>query len=247
MASIVTVAPCTSSASSSSGSAVISFDLPSTARCASTNRFSDAQALTKCSAALPPAWSRERRFAGSRDVPLASEGARQCEAVARALAPQVIQAVYASPLERARASAEVIARPHRLDVTLEAAFREMAFGEWEGLTREDVAARAPEAYEQWRATPQLLRLAGGETLDEVAERVREGVQALLRARTGETVVLVGHAIVNRLIVLDALGLPLDRLWSVDATAAGITEIEYEPGWATVHRMNTLAHLEAVTP
>jgi broad specificity phosphatase PhoE len=193
------------------------------------------------------AWSRERRFAGSRDVPLSPEGLRQCEAVARALAPQVVAAVYASPLERARASAEVVAKPHRLPVEIEPAFAEMAFGEWEGLTREEVVARFPAAYEQWRHAPHLLRIAGGETLAEVAERTRAGMRALGASHAGETVVLVTHAIVTRLIVLDALGLCPERLWTVDAAPAGITEIEYEPDWATVHRMNTLSHLETAAP
>ena len=103
-------------------------------------------------------WSRERRFAGSRDVPLAPEGLRQCEAVATTLASQIVATVYASPLERARASAEVIARPHRLPVVTEPAFREMAFGAWEGLTRGEVAARFPDDYERWRTTPHLLRI-----------------------------------------------------------------------------------------
>ena len=193
------------------------------------------------------AWSRERRFAGSRDVALEPEGLRQCEAVARALASLVVAAVYASPLERARASAELIAKPHRLPVEIDPAFGEMAFGEWEGLTREEVAARFPAAYEEWRHAPHLVRIAGGETLSQVAERARGAVQALAASHTGETIVLVTHAIVTRLIVLDALGLGPERLWTVDATPAGITEIEYEPGWATVHRMNTLAHLEAASP
>jgi broad specificity phosphatase PhoE len=189
------------------------------------------------------AWSRERRFAGSRDVALEPEGLRQCEAVARALAPQAVAAVYASPLERARASAEVIAKPHRLPVETDPAFGEMAFGEWEGLTREEVAARFPAAYEEWRHAPHLLRIAGGETLAQVAERARGAVRELAATHTGKTIVLVTHAIVTRLIVLDALGLGPERLWTVDATPAGITEI----GWATVHRMNTLAHLEAAAP
>ena len=60
-----------------------------------------------------------------------------------------------------------------------------------------------------------------------------------------TVVLVSHAIVLRLIVLDALGLGPERLWSLDASPAGLTEIEYQPEWATVHRMNTLAHLRGL--
>jgi len=165
--------------------------------------------------------------------------------VASTLASQIVAAVYASPLERAHASAEVIARPHRLPVVIEPAFREMAFGEWEGLTRGEVAARFPDDYERWRAAPHLLRVVGGETLAEVADRVGAGVSELRETHDGATVVLVSHAVVIRLVVLDALGLGHERLWTVDATPAGITEIEYEPGWATVHRMNTLAHLEAL--
>ena len=60
---------------------------------------------------------------------------------------------------------------------------------------------------------------------------------------GETVVLVSHGVVTRLIVLAALGLGPDRLWSVEASPAGISEIEYRDDWTMVHRVNTLAHLE----
>ncbi len=74
-----------------------------------------------------------------------------------------------------------------------------------------------------------------------------GLEELREAHAGQTVVLVSHAIVARVIVLAALGLGLDRLWTVDAAPAGITEIEYQPDWATVHRMNTVAHLDTVAP
>ena len=77
----------------------------------------------------------------------------------------------------------------------------------------------------------------------MAARVAAGLAGLLDAHAGGTVVLVSHAIVTRLIVLAALGLGPDRLWSVDASPAGITEIEYQDGWVTVHRMNTLTHLD----
>jgi len=79
----------------------------------------------------------------------------------------------------------------------------------------------------------------------VDARVRAGLAAIIARHPGQTVILVSHAIVTRLIVLAALGLAPERLWSVDASPAGITEIEYQHGWATVHRMNTLAHLDGV--
>src|SRR2546428_366180 len=151
-------------------------------------------------------------------------GRRQCAAVARALAGSVIAAVYASPLERARTSAELIAKPHDLPVRVAPAFAEMAFGPWEGLTREEVRTRFPEAWEQWRSAPHLCKLMGGDTLSGVAERVAAGLEELREAHAGQTVVLVSHAIVARVIVLAALGLGLDRLWTVDAAPAGVPPI-----------------------
>ena len=192
-------------------------------------------------------WVRERRFAGSRDIPLTEAGREQCAAVARALASTAVAAVYASPLERARMSAEVIAKPHGLAVRIVPAFSEMCFGAWEGLTRDEVRARDPEAWEQYRSAPHLFEPVGGETIAAVAARVDAGLTALQEAHQEQTIVLVSHGVVTRLIVLGALGLGLDRLWTLDAAPAGITEIEYEPGWATVHRMNTVAHLDAVAP
>ena len=86
---------------------------------------------------------------------------------------------------------------------------------------------------------------GGETLGAVAERVGRAVSELRATHLGETVILVSHGVVTKLIVLAALGLGPERLWSVDASPAGISEIEYRDEWATVHRVNTVAHLEAV--
>jgi broad specificity phosphatase PhoE len=189
--------------------------------------------------------ARERRFAGGRDVPLTAHGRQQCEAVAQALSGVALAAVYASPLGRARTSAELIAAPHQLPVRVAPAFREMSFGEWEGLTRAEVAVRFPAEFERWATTPTRVTPPGGEPLETVAARVAEGVVALGETHPGGTVVLVSHAIVTRLIVLAALGLGADRLWSVDASPAGITEIEYQDGWITVHRMNTLVHLDGL--
>jgi len=187
-------------------------------------------------------YSRDRRFTGSRDVPLTTDGRLQAEAVAQALAGNSVAAVYTSPLERARICADLIAKPHRLEPRVEPDLREMAFGAWEGLGGD---ALSPADVQAWRLTPQLVTPPGGESLDAVAARVRATLDRLIAAHTGESAIVVTHAVVVRLIVLAALGLGPERLWSVDAAPAGITEIEYVGDWATVHRMNTLAHLEAL--
>jgi broad specificity phosphatase PhoE len=190
-------------------------------------------------------WSQARRFAGSRDIPLTAQGRLQAEAAAQALADSSAAAIYTSPLERARTSAEVIAKPHRLDPVIEPGFREMAFGTWEGLTRDELLTRFPAEAAVWASTPHLVTPRAGEPLTAVDARVRAALTALVEQHQGETIILVSHAIVTRLIVLAALGLGPERLWSVDASPAGITEIEYQDSWATVHRMNTLAHLDGL--
>ena len=192
-------------------------------------------------------WARERRFAGWRDIPLSEAGRRQCEAVAHTLEGAFPAAVCASPLERTRVSAEIIAKPHRLGVALDAAFREMGFGQWEGLTREEVASRFPHDWTMWRTAPERFQAPGGEPLTAVAERVAQGLEELRAEHEGATAILVTHAIVTRLIVLAALGLGPARLWTVDSTPAGISELEYRDDWVTVHRMNTLAHLDGLEP
>ena len=190
-------------------------------------------------------WSRTRRFTGARDIELTVRGQQQAEAASAALASLTIHAVYASPLERARTSAEVVAKPHRRTVQPDARFAEMRFGDWEGLTRDEAAAATPGLYDDWRRAPGTVMPPGGEPLSAVVTRVAEGIADLRARHSDETVVLVTHAIVVRLIVLAALGLPVDRLWSIDASPGGLTEIEYRQGWVTVHRMNTLSHLDGV--
>src|SRR2546422_595493 len=94
-----------------------------------------------------------------------------------------------------------------------------------------------------RPTPARAGPPGGERVGAGAARVGAARGGLLQQHGGQTVVLATHAVVGRLIVLAALGLGPDRLWSGDASPAGITEIEYQDGWVTVHRMNTLTHLD----
>jgi broad specificity phosphatase PhoE len=188
-------------------------------------------------------WNRERRFQGWQDSPLSDRGCAQAEAVSRTLAEEKLGAVYASPLGRAVQTAGVIARPHGLRVTLDPAFKEMSFGAWEGLDVDDVKLKFPEDFATWRAEPHRARFGGPETVEDVRTRALAGLRRLQEAHDGETVALVSHGVVVRLIILDALGLPSSRLWAVHAEPAGITEIEYRPGWMTVHRMNTRQHLE----
>jgi len=187
-------------------------------------------------------WNRERRYQGWRDSPLSSTGREQAESAGRLLAASPLVAVWSSPLARARETAALIAAPHKLPVREADAFKEMGFGDWEGLTRDEVRERFPDAHRAWAETPNEAAWPGAETLGVVRARALAGLEALREAHQGQTVCLVSHGITSRILILEALGLGLDRLWSLQLSSTGISELEFRDDWTTLHRMNSLIHL-----
>jgi broad specificity phosphatase PhoE len=190
-------------------------------------------------------WNRERRYQGWTDTPLSETGRDQAEAVARALGAQSLAAVYSSPLQRARDTATAIARTHGHDVRSEEAFKEMGFGRWEGLTVDEARALDPGLYQAWLESPVKVTPPGAESLDAVRARVLAGLEAVRAEHDEKLVCLVTHAVVARVLILEALGLPLDRLWTLIVSATGISELEFRADWTAVHRMNTRVHLDAL--
>ena len=191
------------------------------------------------------AWNRERRYQGWTDSALTDLGRSQAEAAGKALAAEPLVAVYASTLTRARDTAAAIAAPHGLPVHEDADFREMAFGTWEGRTLDEVRAEDPESYRVWAETPELFTAPGGETLADVRIRVLAALDRLRAAHEGKSVCLVAHGLSARVLILEALGLPLARVWAIHLASTGISELEFRPDWTALHRMNTLVHLDAV--
>jgi len=190
-------------------------------------------------------WNRERRYQGWTDSALTDLGRSQAEAAGKALAAEPLVAVYASTLTRARDTAAAIAAPHGLPVHEDADFREMAFGAWEGRTLDEVRAEDPEDYRVWAETPDLFTAPGGETLADVKIRVLAALGRLRAAHEGKSVCLVAHGLSARVLILEALGLPLSRVWAIHLASTGISELEFRPDWTALHRMNTLVHLDAV--
>ena len=187
-------------------------------------------------------WNRERRYQGWTDTSLSAAGHAQAEAAARLLSGSRLGAVWASPLRRARDTAAAIAAPHGLEVQTDPAFREMGFGPWEGLTVSEVSARFPDAYRIWIEAPHLASWSGAETLAEVRERVLAGLDELRGAYAGQTVCLVAHGVSSRILILEALGLGLDRIWSLQISSTGISELEFRDDWTALHRMNSLIQI-----
>lgn len=146
------------------------------------------------------------RLQGSTDVALAEEGRAQARAAARALRNEPIDLVVASPLQRSWESAWIVGRG-RL-VRIESGFREIHFGRWEGLTKEEAEAQDPIAYADWQSRAAGFEYPHGESRAEFNARVKKGLQCLLAARAHSALVVV-HKGVIRAIVRELTGEVLD--------------------------------------
>lgn len=146
------------------------------------------------------------RFHGRSDVPLSQEGREQMRAAARRLPIDHYDRVVASPLRRSWESARIAARG--APVGLESDFREIDFGRWEGLTAEEIRARDPILYRDWRSGAETFELPGGEKRADFRERVLRGLERL-RAGDAHTALVVVHKGVIRVLVEHLTGEPFD--------------------------------------
>jgi len=121
-------------------------------------------------------------------------------------------AVYSSPLSRAVQTAEAVARHFDLPVQPEPSLIDIDYGEWQGLTPDEARARWPEIVEAWYHAPQRAHIPGGETLEQVRARGVATVRTLAARHVDQTLVLVGHTVINRAILLGIMGLNTDRFW-----------------------------------
>ena len=162
-------------------------------------------------------WNAEGRYQGQRDIALSAVGEAQATALGRRLADADVTRAVASPLSRARRTAELALGAQRAArLALEPDLVEIGHGDWEGLLASEIRARDPERLRAWREAPETVQMpgAGGESLAQVAERAWRGfARACEGLDEGDTLLVVAHDAVNRVILCRVLGLPLARLWS----------------------------------
>jgi len=147
------------------------------------------------------------RFHGTTDVGLSPEGGEQMKGVARRLRSESFDALLSSPLRRAWASAWIVGRGG--EISLVPQFREVDFGRWEGLTREEIEARDPVLAKDWRDGAEGFEYPGGESRSDFRARVESGLDAVL-ALSLRSVLVVAHKGVIRAIAEKLTGQALDR-------------------------------------
>ncbi len=150
--------------------------------------------------------SSESRFSGDVGVDLSDEGRAQVETLAKRLANEKISAIYASTLDRAKETAQILARPHgNMEVKALDGLREIRHGRWEGLTREEVEKQFPGEYDSWEADPLTFAPVGGETGLAVLSRALPVIRDIVLSHDGSEVIVVSHKATLRLVISSLLG------------------------------------------
>lgn len=149
-------------------------------------------------------WHRDRRVLGQRDIGLNAAGLAQSHAAARVLAELPITEVLASPMLRAMQTAEIIAAQFQTGVARDPRLTDFRVGLWEGMTYAEVDASIE--YQRFVADPMSEQVPGGEDLGQIRDRAVGAVdQAMRDAPAGESIVIVTHAGILRVILAHFLG------------------------------------------
>ena len=189
------------------------------------------------------AWNKEEIFRGRTDIPLDETGLKQAELVGQYFKGMEIQAIYSSSLSRAWETAEKIAEFHDLKVQPLRGIIDMSFGNWEGRPHQEIRESDKETYRQWVETPHLVRLPGGESLDDVRVRAMAALEEIIRKNSGKTLVFVSHRVICKVLICAILGLDNSHFWQITKHTTAINLIQHRNGKYFLSLMNETCHLK----
>jgi broad specificity phosphatase PhoE len=195
---------------------------------------------TEANLARPPIL-QGRRY----NPPLARLGIRQAEATRDFLAIRPLDQCYCSPLLRAIQTAAIVAAPHGLSPTPLEALKECDAGRWEGLDWQTIRYLDAEAYARFMANPAEHGYPGGESFADVHRRVHAALDEVLTRHAGQSILVVGHHVVNRTYLAGLLGLTPDQARQVTLDNGGISVVIRDQERTAVSTLNAAFHLQGV--
>ena len=177
------------------------------------------------------------------DSPLAPIGVEQATALSEALSHVKVDAVYSSIMRRARQTSEIVAAPHRLTPQAVEGMQEISVGQWEGMSWAEIQTRFPVEFKAFFDNPAAVPYLGGECYLDVLARAKPAFESLVASHPGQSIVVVTHNVVNRVLVANCLGLTLERAKFLHQSNCCFNEIRCRPGGIVdVYSVNNDRHV-----
>jgi phosphoserine phosphatase len=187
-------------------------------------------------------WNRETIFRGSKDIELNENGVQQAEALAGATRDVQFSAVYSSPLSRARKTARISADLHKLDPIIDQKLSDICYGEWEGMTLKQVESKYGELYRQWENQPQTVTFPRGDSLAVVQQNVASFLEEMLEKHDSETILVVAHRAVNKVMLCHLLGLDGSWFFRIWQDTACYNIFDYANNSSVLRLLNDTCHM-----
>lgn len=188
-------------------------------------------------------WNRVERFRGRFDIPLNKTGLEQAEKTAREITRRWNpDAIYASPLARALQTAQKIKDLCEKPVQQSKGLVDIDYGDWQGLTYEEAGKQWSDLISDWFEHPEKVQIPGGENLAQVRNRARLTLDQICSQHVDQTIVLVSHTVVNRLMLLEILGLGNEKFWDLRQEPCTINLLEKSRYKYTIVTLNDFHHL-----
>jgi broad specificity phosphatase PhoE len=161
------------------------------------------------------AWNAEGRYQGQEDIPLSETGEKQARRLGERLRDVRIDRAISSPLTRTYHTAQFALGGLRSSMLMvDNGLMEIAHGSWEGKLAAEIEAEDGDRFRAWRETPDKVKMPNGESLKQVAERAWPSFAAACEGMgADETLLVVSHDAVIRVLLCRILGLPLSRMWA----------------------------------
>ncbi len=186
----------------------------------------------------------EKRFSGTRfDPPLSERGQGQARAAAKHIASiGGVDVIVASPLTRARQTAQAVADELGLEVSIDDDLRECDFGDWDGLTFTEAQAQGGAALSNWLGNPEIAP-PGGESMVQLAARVAAAQQRILSANAGKDVLVVAHVGSIKMLIREALSASISVIHRLQLSPAALCTVRwYADGNSAMHAFNETSYL-----
>ena len=189
-------------------------------------------------------WNLHGRIQGHSNVPLSDHGRRQAKLLGTRLAGRKFSAVYASDLSRAVETARAIVGDSEVLINTEPDLREFSYGEWDGLTLQEVEDQYPDALsERTGEGNNAFAAPGGENTSQVLDRVRRFCTRAVRCHDDdENILVVAHGGSIRALLVCLQGLTHDHFWSTQVDCGNLSVIHNQPNGRVLELWNNTTHL-----
>jgi probable phosphoglycerate mutase len=187
--------------------------------------------------------SRTGGYCGILDPELTDIGTQMAQAFADAYKDVPWTAVFASPMKRTVATATPLCNVTGMEMQLRDGLKELHYGDWEGLSVDEVRQKYGENYVQWLTEPAWNPPSGGESAVQVASRASLVIAEIEEKYTNGNVLVVSHKATIRILLCSLLGIDLGRFRDrIDMPVASVSVVKFDIHGPLLQRLGDRAHL-----